>query len=340
MELYPLTFKPRLVEKIWGGRRLETVLGKALPPAEPVGESWELYDFPPGVIEGEDGWVSSVVSQGPLAGRTLHQILEKEERAVMGKVPLLQSKHGGQFPLLFKYLDARDDLSIQVHPDQKYAASHPGAYLKNEAWYVVASEPESVLYKDLVPGVTRAAFDEALRAGSVEKLVRQLPVKEGDCHYLRSGTVHALGAGILAAEVQTPSDTTYRVFDFNRVDSHTGQKRKLHIEQALECIDFSAEPEPPTARNHTGSYFTTVTRLVSCDFFTWDKVRMGMGVEMPVAGGQPVIWMILAGRVELRAGGTSVHVGPGDTVLLPAEMGKTIVKAETDAVWLETAIPH
>lgn len=338
MEMYPLTFRPRLVEKIWGGRRLETVLGKALPAGVTVGESWELYDFPPGVIDGETGWVSSVVAQGPAAGQTLHDLLVSHPKQIMGRVPLMAGT--GQFPLLFKYLDARDDLSIQVHPDQRYAQANAGAYLKNEAWYVVANEPGAVLYKDLAPGTTRTAFESSLRDGTVEKFVGQSKVKVGDCHYLASGTVHALGAGILAAEVQTPSDTTYRVFDFNRVDATTGKPRKLHVEQALECIDFSGQVAPPQARSHTASYFTTVTRLVGCDYFTWEKVRMSMGVEMPLATGQPVVWMVLEGTVELSGGGVTVTVKKGDTVLIPAELSKGVVKAKTDAVWLEATVPH
>ena len=146
----------------------------------------------------------------------------------------------GQFPILIKFLDAREDLSVQVHPDDAYAKTHPEAHLKNEAWFIVQADRGSRLLKGLKPGVTRQRFEKSIADGSVESTINSIPVKAGDCFYLPSGTVHALGAGILAAEVQTPSDTTYRVFDFNRNDPSTGEPRTLHVEQAMQCIDFSA----------------------------------------------------------------------------------------------------
>jgi mannose-6-phosphate isomerase len=335
--LYPLKFKPRLVDKIWGGRKLETVLGKPLPPARQIGESWELYDFPPGVVESNPGWVSAEIASGPLAGRTLHQVIEEYGRAVHGDVALLP---GGQFPILLKYLDARENLSVQVHPDADFAARHPGAHLKTEAWYVVDSDPGAKLYKGLRAGVTREQFRHGIAAGTVEQLIRHVPVKPGHSFFLPSGTVHALGAGILVAEVQTPSDTTFRVFDFNRIDPSTNMPRALHLEQALECIDFGPEmPEP--SRSHVAGYFTTVTRLVSSPYFNLEKVRFTEGVEEPVPYDQPVAWMFLQGRAEVRVAGLSepVTLTRGETVLLPAEMRNPILKTATDCIWLEITFP-
>src|SRR5688500_13901760 len=144
--LYPLKFKPRLLEKMWGGRKIETVLGKPLPPGgKPIGEAWEIYDFPPGVCGNSDQWLSSEIAVGPLAGRTLHWAIQEFGRALHGDVPLV-GEHG-QFPVLVKFLDAREDLSIQVHPDERYCKDHPDAHLKNEAWYVVQAEPGARLYK-------------------------------------------------------------------------------------------------------------------------------------------------------------------------------------------------
>src|SRR5688572_27306212 len=262
--LYPLKFHPRTVAKIWGGRKLQTHLNHTLDPGVLVGESWEIYDFPPGHVEGNAAWLSSIVANGPHAGRSLHDLIHEFGAALMGDVPL----HGphGQFPLLFKFLDARENLSVQVHPSPAYAASHPDAHLKTEAWYVIQADEGSKIYKDLLPGVTRQQFESALRDGSVEKLLKTHPAKAGHTHYLPSGTVHALGAGILVAEVQTPSDTTFRVFDFNRTDS--GKPRKLHVDEAMAVIDFSGKPPVQQKRSHVASYFTTVTRLVSSDFFT------------------------------------------------------------------------
>jgi mannose-6-phosphate isomerase len=210
--LYPLKFRPRLVEKMWGGRRLEGALGRSLPAGKLIGESWELYDFPPGVIEGASGWVSSEIANGPLAGRTLHSLIEEFGRAVHGDMPLLGP--AGQFPILIKYLDAKENLSVQVHPDEAYTRGHPGTHLKSEAWYVVENEAGAKLWRGLKAGVTRARFAAAIEEGRVEELIKVIEAKAGQCFYLPSGTVHALGAGILVAEVQTSSDTTFRVYDF------------------------------------------------------------------------------------------------------------------------------
>jgi mannose-6-phosphate isomerase len=339
LTLYPFKFRPRFVEKIWGGQKLETILGKTLPREKLIGESWELYDFPPGVVEGSAGWVSAEVSNGPLAGRTLHNLVEQFGAELLGDVKLV-SPHG-QFPILIKFLDAREDLSVQVHPDQDYANTHPDAHLKSEAWYIVQNDPGAKLYRGLKLGTTREQFKAAIDSGTVEQVIETRAVKEGQCYYLPSGTVHALGAGIFVAEVQTPSDTTFRAFDFNRIDPATGKPRKLHIEQALQCIDFSGRPEEKQVRSHVAGYFTTVSRLVTCPYFKLEKVRMTEGVEEPVPYDQPVVWIMLSGDAEVRVGSMSepTHFTRGDTVLLPATMNKPIIKTLSDCQWLEVTFP-
>jgi len=336
MSLYPLKFRPRFVEKIWGGRKLESVLGKSIPAGKMIGESWELYDFPPGIIDKSGDWVSAEIANGPLAGRSLHSVIKEFSGDLMGNVALSPA---GQFPVLIKFLDAREDLSVQVHPDQAYADRHPEAFLKTEAWYVVQSDPGSRIYKGIMPGVTREKFRAAIAESKVEELIKAIPVKEGHCHFLPSGTVHALGAGILAAEVQTPSDTTFRVYDFDRIDATTGKPRGLHVEQALECIDFSGI-EPKQTRSHVAGYFTTVTRLVSSEYFKVEKVRFTEGVEERVPYDQPVVWMMLEGTAELRADGAeAVTLKCGETVLLPAVMNNARIKTMSDCVWLEITFP-
>ena len=338
MSLYPFKFVPRFLEKMWGGRKLESLLGKNLPPGKQIGESWELYDFPPGAVEGESGWVSARIATGPLTGRTLHDVIVEFGRDVLGDVPLLPQ---GQFPILTKFLDARDDLSVQVHPDEKYASTHPGAFLKNEAWYIMQADPGARLLKGLKPGVTRDAFEASLKDGSVESLITSIPAKAGQCFYLRSGTVHALGAGVAVAEVQTASDTTYRVFDFNRIDGSTGKPRKLHVKEALECIDFfgAAQADPP--RSHVAGLFTTVSRLVQCPQFTLEKVRMTEGVEEPVPYDEPVVWIMLEGEAHVRVDGIKERTTfkRGDTILLPAAMKNPVIKTVSDCVWLEVTFP-
>src|SRR5271155_3716473 len=162
MNLYPLVFQPRFVEKMWGGRKLQTILGKALPPEKPIGESWELFDFPPGVVEGSIEWVSSIVSNGPLAGKSLHSLVTDYKTDLLGTVSLSKAGQGGQFPILIKFLDAREDLSVQVHPDQKYADENPDAHLKSEAWYVMQHDPDARLLKGLVPGSDQKKFAAAI----------------------------------------------------------------------------------------------------------------------------------------------------------------------------------
>ncbi len=336
MNLYPLKFNPRYVEKIWGGRKLQTVLGKSLPEGRQIGESWELYDFPPGVVEGTDGWTSAVIANGPLAGRTLHELVETYGRAVHGDVPLVNSE---QFPILIKFLDAREDLSVQVHPPQAYVDKHPGAHLKTEAWYVLQHEPGARILKGVQPGVTREQFETAIADNTVENLVCAVPVKEGDCYFLPSGTVHALGAGILVAEVQTPSDTTFRVYDFGRLEN--GKPRKLHVAEALECIDFTGQPQPQQAYPHVPSHFPGAVRLVDCPFFRIEKVHRSAGVLEDIPYDQPVVWMMLQGSAELRVDGLEkpVSITRGETILFPAEMTNPTIQTQSECVWLEVTFP-
>jgi mannose-6-phosphate isomerase len=326
MPLYPLKFKPRFVGKMWGGRKIETVLGKS-PPAGAIGESWEVYDFPPGVVDESAGWISAEVAEGRLAGKTLHELVGEFGRDLYGDVPLV-GPHG-QFPILIKFLDAREDLSVQVHPDAAYAKTHPTAHLKNEAWFIVQADPGSRLLMGLKPGVTRQRFKKSIADGSVESTINSIPVKAGDCLYLPSGTVHALGAGILAAEVQTPSDTTYRVFDFNRNDPSTGNPRPLHVEQAMQCIDFSA-PAPPR--------LSLGPDLVKCDHFTIRKIAAKKGREVIIPSGEPKVLMFITGRGRLLAPGHDSNFTAGDTILLPAGLVETVAAADSDALWLEVRI--
>jgi mannose-6-phosphate isomerase len=242
--------------------------------------------------------------------------------------------------LLVKFLDAGQDLSVQVHPSEGYAAGHPGAHLKSEAWYVMHAEPGARIYKGLKAGVTREAFEAGLRSGEVAGLLNAVPVRAGDCHYLPSGTVHALGAGILAAEVQTPSDTTFRVFDWNRLGAD-GKPRKLHVAEALECIDFSGGnvEEAGGKRSHVASVWTTVTRLVTCEHFTLERVRMVQGYEQEIPYSEAVVWVVLEGQgvISVKGSGPTAFA-KGDTLLLLPGMEGAKVKMVTDGAWLEARV--
>lgn len=325
--LYPLKFRPRFVEKMWGGRKLQTVLGKAIPPGKPIGESWELYDFPPGIVDSSEQWISSEIANGPLAGRSLHWAVQEFGADLYGRAAL-SGKHG-QFPILIKFLDARENLSVQVHPDHLYAGAHPEAHLKTEAWYVLQSDPGARLLNGLTPGTTRAQLAEAIQHGGVEQLIEAVPTGEGDCFYLPSGTVHALGAGLLVAEVQTPSDTTFRVFDFNRVDPSTGKRRTLHEEQALECIDFSAAGAP------------ALTDSLSCPYFKLKRFQIPPNSERLMPAGESAVFIVLQGSLALRTAGapTATTVVRGEVVLLPACVQDSRLGSEDGCTWLEVTSP-
>ena len=219
----PLLFEPIFMERIWGGQRLESEFGKKLPAQKRIGESWEIVDRPE---------AQSVVVNGPLRGKTLHELWTQDRSEIFGNLP-----DASRFPLLVKLLDAHEKLSLQVHPPGK-VASKLGGEPKTEFWYVAAADPGAELYLGFRDSITRDQFEKALRDGTAADHVHKIRVKSGDAVFLPAGRLHALGAGNLLIEIQQNSDTTYRVFDWNRVDDK-GKQRQLHIEQALQCIDFN-----------------------------------------------------------------------------------------------------
>jgi mannose-6-phosphate isomerase len=333
MGQYPLKFQPVFQRRLWGGQKLRAILGKPVGTElerEAIGESWEVADLPAGTVgvdsagAAADGSLSSVIANGPLAGKMLHDFWGAARAG------------SSYFPLLIKYLDARQDLSVQVHPNGAYAKAHPGAHLKSEAWYILQADAGAKIYKGLKAGVTREQFAAALERGDVAGLLNAVPVRAGDCHYLESGTVHALGAGILAAEVQTPSDTTFRVFDWNRLGPD-GKPRKLHVKEALACIDFGPAkgPAPIGAASSENA-----TRLAECDYFTIDRVALGIGREMAIVPGM-AIWMILEGQGVVQGDGIPpTAFARGDTLLLPPGLVAPRVKTIAQATWLEARLPE
>lgn len=225
----PIVFKPIFQERIWGGRKLEELFRKNIPANKRIGESWEIVDRPE---------AQSLVRDGPLAGRSLHDLWVNFPEKVFGKASDGPSRTGlPRFPLLIKLIDAREKLSLQVHPTEAVAESL-GGEAKAEFWYVAAAEPGAEIYVGLRRNMAPAQFEQALHSGTVAQCVPTIPVKRGDAMFLPPGRFHAIGAGNLLVEIQQNSDTTYRVFDWNRVDD-TGQPRSLHLEEALQCIDFN-----------------------------------------------------------------------------------------------------
>ncbi|GJM26195.1 MAG: mannose-6-phosphate isomerase [Phycisphaerae bacterium] len=324
-----MIFKPIFKPRIWGGRKIQTRFDKTLPAGVNIGESWELAD-----LENDQ----SVVASGSMQGRTLSELVTEWGNDLLGGISLFE----GRFPLLIKYLDAREHLSVQVHPNAKLAAELGGTVrIKNEAWVVIEAEPDGCIYRGLVEGVTPEQFAAALSDGGVEKLMQRIPVRAGDAYYLPSGTVHALGGGVLVAEVQTPSDTTYRVYDWDRVDAATGQPRELHIDRAMQCINFGDQTIHGEDRSHVASVWTTITRLVNCESFMIERVRMVEGLDQDIPYEQLVVWMVLEGRaiVTWDNDQSRLDVGKGDTVLIPAGANQCRLQTKTDCVWIEVTIP-
>lgn len=307
---YPLIFAPILKDKVWGGRRLEA-FGKQLPTGMLIGESWELADLASTSASGGGGGSAhSVIVNGPLAGKTIRDALNLWGAALLG--PTKPTADGG-FPLLVKFLDARENLSVQVHPSPSYAALNFGCNLKTECWMILAAEPGAVIYKGIKPGVTREMFARHIESNEVANDMIAVPAVVGECHNLPSGTCHALGGGVLAAEIQTPSDTTYRVYDWGR----TG--RELHIEQAMACIDFG--PPPPAARVPSGM---ARGRLVTTEFFEVDSLTITkLGCSPLAMGSRATVVTMLEGHADLRAGGGSTLICAGQTALVPAAIAES-----------------
>ena len=296
MEMYPLKSVPVFKSRIWGGQRLREVFGKELPPGEKIGESWEIADLPEG---------KSTIGNGPLQGQTLGEAVRQHVETIAGVKSL-----PGQFPLLVKFLDAQDVLSVQVHPDAETCRRMGKGDPKTECWYIIHAEPGAVIYKGLKKGVTREQFAAAIHEGTTADLLAVVPVSPGECHFIPAGTAHAIGTGLLIAEVQTPSDTTYRVFDWNRVDD-SGKPRQLHIEEALESIHFDVTPDKLPV--------TTVGRLVDCEFFKVDKGHRAEGGEVFLARGSMRVLIFTTGGGTILSRQTEpVDFAAGDCLIIPA----------------------
>ncbi len=329
MKVHPLIFEPIFKPKIWGGRRLQTLLNKRLPAGEAIGESWEIADL-------EDD--QSVVARGPAKGAALNRLVQEWGTALTGRAPLCE----GRFPLLIKFLDPRETLSIQVHPDEAAAGRLGGrARIKHEAWYVIDAKEDGFIYRGLRRGVDLAGLRRAIEEKRIETALSRVPVGKGHAYYLPTGTIHALGAGVVVAEVQTPSDVTYRLYDWGRIDPATGSRRELHVEQALRCV--STEPIPIEAEHsqHIGSVWTSITSLIRCESFVIERVRMAEGVVQPIPYKEMVIWIVLEGKGGIECEGLSkpIAFGPGDTVVLPADLANGRVETHDDCMWLEVSVP-
>jgi mannose-6-phosphate isomerase len=314
----PLVFAPFLRPAIWGGRRLGELLSKPLPAEGRWGEAWEMSAHPGHV---------SVVAEGPLRGLSLSALARSCSAELFG------GRLWGGFPLLLKFLDARDWLSLQVHPDDRRAPCLAGEPLgKTEAWVVIEAAPGALVYAGLRPGVARRDLEQAVRAGDPRECLHGFEPRPGDCLFLPAGTVHA-AAGVVLAEVQQASDATLRLFDWGRVGAD-GRPRALHLEQALEAIDWRAGPVTPIrtqARNE---------RLVRCGYFGLDRFRTVDALCSPYRG-RAAAWMVLCGRAELRSGRSYRRLcRAGDTLLVPAAADEIEWQADGPVTLLAATLPR
>ena len=334
MRLPPLRFKPILKPRAWGGDRFPRPAGRG-DQGDVIGEAWTLADLPASIADGR-----SVVEEGPMAGRSLHEILEATPDALLGSASPANS---GRFPMLVKILDAAENLSVQVHPTPRYVEDHPDAAVKTESWFVLEAAPGAVVYRGLRSGVDADTLRTAIgRKDGVLDLLVTLPVTPGDCIHLPSGTCHALGADIRLIEIQTPSDTTFRVWDWNRDDPG----RPLHLEAAMDCIDFDASSSslPPLTRlaelPAVEAGGGRRRRVCTAAEFTIDHLDLDAGTWDLTTGSTPTVLVGIEGALSVvDAAGDRARLGPEDTVLVPASCEKPRIRCDGPGRLLSVEIP-
>ncbi len=318
--LYPLTFHPIFKDRIWGGREMERLYQKKLPTGRPIGESWEISDRPGDV---------SVIANGPLAGKNLRWLMENHRAELLGDAkPAAKNR----FPLLCKILDAREKLSLQVHPPASKAAE-PGGEPKTEMWFIAGAAPGAELFVGLNRGVTRETFEKKIKNGTVAECFHRIPVRAGDAMFLPSGRVHAIGAGLVIFEIQQNSDTTYRVFDWNRVGLG-GKPRELHVAQSLASIDFNDFEPALIQSKFSGDTLIQRCSLVDDPLFKVETWRMNASAGVSLKPGTLQIIAGLSGRLEIQSDPTSVKLSAGQFCLVPACLERTEVLAKSDAALL------
>lgn len=319
--LYPLTFEPELKEKVWGGRKLAEVPGKDLPPNTPIGESWEVH--------GE-----SVVAMGQYAGRSLDEL-----RKALGEDLLGSRATGDIFPLLFKYIDASEYLSVQVHPDDEYAQAHTGyPYGKTEAWYVLHAEPDAQLVHGWKERTTADQVAAAVRENRLEDLLEYISVSPGDVVFVPAGTVHAIGSGIVLGEIQQNSDTTYRLYDWGRVGLD-GNPRDLHVEESLRTLYYdTTEPHKihPVELQQEG---TTRRFLVACRYFVLERLEVSKGYSLQTSSSFQLI-SALDRSAQLQWADKQMTLESGRTALLPAALTDCRVVADQPTKLLRMYVPN
>lgn len=318
MNLYPLKFKPIYKQKIWGGDKLKQVFGRQLPDNN-IGESWEVAAHPNG---------TSHIINGIYQGESLISLIEKSPIEILGNKTSCNKQK--RFPLLIKILDANDKLSVQVHPDDNYAQKFEGEPGKTEMWYIIQAEPGAKLVYGLKPDTTRNDFSNAVNNGKLASCLNEVEVVAGDIIYMPSGTIHAIEEGILLAEIQQNSDTTYRVYDWDRV-GNDGKRRPLHIKQALDVIKFGkknikAKSKPLTVK--TENYNRNF--LVACPYFVTEKIQVINKFKIKPANNKFYTLMNISGQGKISYKDKLYNITPGDTFFLPAALDTTVIEGQLE----------
>jgi mannose-6-phosphate isomerase len=302
-KIYPLQFEPILKERIWGGEKLERILNKTIT-SNITGESWELSTV--------DGDVS-VIANGELKGKSLIEIIDELPGEILGAA--VYKRFGKQFPLLFKYLDAREDLSIQVHPNDELAKKRHSSFGKTEMWYIMQADEDARIIVGFKEKSDSNEYLENLKNKTLLSILDDVKVKEGDVFFLETGTVHAIGAGLVVAEIQQTSDITYRLYDFDRVDAQ-GNTRELHVDLALEAINYS---KVETYRAYDKKINQPNT-IVNCPYFTTNFIPLEGSETITKTGDSFTVYMCVDGKFELEYNDAIFKYKKGDTILIPAAM--------------------
>jgi mannose-6-phosphate isomerase len=315
--LYPLTFHPIFKERIWGGREIEKLYGKKLPAGKVIGESWEISDRP-----GDE----SVIANGKFAGKSSRWLMENHARELLGDA---KPASENRFPLLIKILDAREKLSLQVHPPASKAAELKGEP-KTEMWFIADAAPGAELFVGLKRGVTRAEFEKKISDGSIADCFHRVPVRAGDTMFLPSGRVHAIGDGLVIFEIQQNSDTTYRVFDWNRVGLD-GKPRELHVAQSLASIDFNDFEPKLAGEKFAGDEKNKSRPLVRDPLFNAEHLEIKSGASVKLKPRKLQIVAAVCGELEVKSDSVPVKLSAGQFCLVPASLEWTEILAKSGA---------
>lgn len=309
----PIVFEPILKDRIWGGAKLKSDLGKTNLPTDTTGESWELSG-----VEGD----VSIVKEGTFKGKSLTYLLDNYAEEILGTK--VHEQFGKQFPLLFKFLDAREDLSIQVHPDDELAKKRHNSFGKTEMWYVMQADEGARIIVGFKEKSSAKEYLEHLDNKTLINILNEVPVKKGDVFFLETGTIHAIGAGIVIAEIQQTSDITYRIYDWDRVDAQ-GKSRELHVEQALDAMNYNT--------TDTQKHYTTVENksnmMVDCPYFTTNYLPLNGSTAVVKDGSSFTVYICTEGEYKLEAEGKTYVFRKGDTVLIPAALSSYILEGNS-----------